>query len=574
MLTKVKGSVWDTDNLYTPSGSGAVARTLQSKFDESVSVKDFGAVGDGVTDDTAAFNAVIAYLNSVGTNGAYTGDGFKIHIPRGEYYLPTGLDVITVDGVHWVGDGRDATVIYGEAGSIFNFGDGSIFVESGSVEEMSFVVKSGTTPEASTLRVCSLQHCTRMTLQALKIIRFPKLVQGDAFSGKALTNLYINDIVGQQYNGGVPLIGITVASTAIVGAGLYLNNMRVNLDDVDFPPEQDGTVLHTALVGSDVIRLIGGTWDTIIASNCIFNRYYRGIAFEATTSGTGITNTYWSDFVIDLTNTPIELYANGGNISKFIWTHGWLNGTDGNTVSLKRSSGFFNSIVIKDTDFLNAGLSNVLVENGCQNVQLVGNRFYSSGRLQLISGTPTKTSPSIDVGSDCDGFVCKDNEWIYGFAYYGANPPSGVVHNLPTYAYDPAIAIDLASIAMSFSITGNSTRAVTTHYGGAGLTASNLFVTGNTEPRSLRDNKCSDNAVPEYLGFSSAALPGSGSGNPVTNLSGCPMEVFITGGTITNIVVNGQSLGTTTPCFFTLNHGESFYVSYSVAPTVRRRLIN
>lgn len=38
---------------YFPAGTGSVATTVQNKLRESVSVKDFGAVGDGVTDDTA-----------------------------------------------------------------------------------------------------------------------------------------------------------------------------------------------------------------------------------------------------------------------------------------------------------------------------------------------------------------------------------------------------------------------------------------------------------------------------------------------------------------------------------------
>jgi hypothetical protein len=63
---------------HIATGTGATARTIQAKLRDTVSVKDFGAVGDGTTNDTAAIQAAIDALSPLGGT---------LYFPKGTYIV-------------------------------------------------------------------------------------------------------------------------------------------------------------------------------------------------------------------------------------------------------------------------------------------------------------------------------------------------------------------------------------------------------------------------------------------------------------------------------------------------------
>jgi hypothetical protein len=110
---------------FLQAGTGAVARYAQDKMRDVVSVKDFGATGDGVTDDTAAIQAAIEAINTAG--------GGEVRFPAGTYNITTPLK--SYGGVSLVGANQKNTIIQKTTSTS---GSGTSAARSGTVTD-SFV---------------------------------------------------------------------------------------------------------------------------------------------------------------------------------------------------------------------------------------------------------------------------------------------------------------------------------------------------------------------------------------------------------------------------------------------------
>jgi len=183
------------------TGTGAVLRTLQAALRDTVSVKDYGAVGDGVTNDTPFIQAAIDALGVKGGN---------VFIPNDmKCLIDTALTLkksVSLVGPHkMIGSpGSNSSAPYGDLG-------GCLIVNSA----VTITTQSGSTVQG--------------ILFYRKGMTFPA-TSSAAFAGTCLTNTGDDVSVFQCM-----FLGFDMAFSSVgtVGAGGYLNRMRLHDINMD-----------------------------------------------------------------------------------------------------------------------------------------------------------------------------------------------------------------------------------------------------------------------------------------------------------------------------------------------------
>lgn len=214
---------------YTPAGTGAVATTVQDYLRLRVSVKDFGAIGDGVADDTVAIQNCINYALSLQAD-TFTGGsgGTSIYFPRGKYNV-SNLSLAPTSGIvsiSLVGEGRNTELIYlGTNGTCLDIKSNNLFTMEGFV-----LIDRGIGNNIGIALNSNIENGSNSTnafLRNVQLITFDEnLVIGSATDSAASEVLCMNvNISGQGASAGIVVRGKSPSTNSI---SLHFVNVAIN----------------------------------------------------------------------------------------------------------------------------------------------------------------------------------------------------------------------------------------------------------------------------------------------------------------------------------------------------------
>lgn len=197
---------------YTPAGTGAVATNVQAKLRQTVSVKDFGAVGDGVVNDRLAIIAAVQYVASIGNGTVFFPAGtYLISGVDGTYSLPeiqsnlqysnSSIEVQMyfsgLNGVNFVFDGAKLKSDKTDGGVTLCFDEcNNIYIESIRMEGAT--VMSGPTATVTGTNGLSFwsrsQNSTNITLNSPYIdAHYTSIdIAGDPYAATKVSNLTVS----------------------------------------------------------------------------------------------------------------------------------------------------------------------------------------------------------------------------------------------------------------------------------------------------------------------------------------------------------------------------------------------
>jgi hypothetical protein len=207
-----------------PSALAPVVRSYQQKFDDIVSIRDFGAVGDNVTDDTDAINRAIQQIYKSTVSPTEARARRTIFFPGGTYLISN--PILIPPYAKFVGDGMNSVIIRQSQGnrsvanvcdSLFqtgtSIGTGSaVFPQDIEISGIQFL-NSNTTPSRAFFNIDSASNVR---------------IQSCEFRGSAAPGNYANCISIRTSTASVNKITIDTCQFINAGNGIGIMGTGVN----------------------------------------------------------------------------------------------------------------------------------------------------------------------------------------------------------------------------------------------------------------------------------------------------------------------------------------------------------
>ena len=428
---------------FLQAGTGAVARTTQSKLRETVSVKDFGAVGNGVTDDTAAIQAAI--------DAVYNSFGGIVFLPQAVYKI-SGITLR--DGVTLQGEGAWASVILTSSASatVINMGISSaikeIKVASSVTRTSSFYIDIQS--NGAIINNCEFEGyyiCINVgTISgALPVgclitdceFRSPVIASGTGailftnFSNAEVRNCIISGPAlpatqpdfGIQFNNGdtafVYGTNITLHGKALaIRTSALLNCYGVTIDGCVF--DSSGTITGGASASSAEILPTGGVYNTRI-SNSWFGLSQGGSGCYIGTSGVGVVDGITFTGCEFTDNGSCGLIAVGAGVKNWIVTGGHSGGNTSSGIRAADATTYFTITGHRAGDIANRGVNNIGIS-----IDAAASNYYIIEGCNVVGNT---LAGILDSGTGSTAIVANN------LGYNGAAAVSGVTVGASPWSY-------------------------------------------------------------------------------------------------------------------------------------------
>jgi hypothetical protein len=365
-----------TDVSFIQAGTGAVTRTAQAKMRDVVSVKDFGAVGDGVTDDTAAIQNAATYAIN---------NGYKaVYIPAGVFVVSSTINLGRLC-LYGDGDGSRIKPTISDGSAVLSFAAGTNLFSL-----YSFRIDSDLNTANFESGAINAQNCIGIKIISSGGTYSARYVMRDVIVRGCKTGYDINGFVGTLDNvwGLYCETGLTATDWNSTRAHLRFEQCRTDMvltasNGIHFDQYlSEGAILQSGLATSTVDNCDG------IVFNAVYLEQVRNapfITFGATTECKNISIGTLSVGIADNASKNNEIYVLAFDKVDGLYIGGYYStGTNS-----KRYSSTTNTKNIVDVTTASS-VGNFPNDNS-KNLSVVRNYFPNSNFDLWLRGYPAVT---------------------------------------------------------------------------------------------------------------------------------------------------------------------------------------